>query len=119
MDKIALRRRNLRTAIDAANKKLGFKSDISFCEHYDLNASHISQLINGHGVLESAQPETLKKKSDGSKDCLMKLQRMLRPTLLKIISLKAMSLYSTLLYRQFLYWIMFRLASFMRLVTTA
>ena len=49
MDKIALRRKNLRTAIDAANKKLGFKSDNSFCEHFDLNASHISQLINGHG----------------------------------------------------------------------
>lgn len=62
MDKIALRRRNLRTAIDAANKKLGFKSDVSFCEHYDLNASHISQLINGHGSFGERAARNLEKK---------------------------------------------------------
>lgn len=71
MDKIALRRRNLRTAIDAANKKLGFKSDISFCEHYDLNPSHISQLINGHGSFGERAARNLEKKvgwSDGLLD---------------------------------------------------
>lgn len=62
MDKIALRRKNLRTAIDAANKKLGFKSDIAFCEHYDLNASHISQLINGHGSFGERAARNLEKK---------------------------------------------------------
>lgn len=62
MDKIALRRRNLRTAIDAANKKLGFKSDVNFCEHYDLNASHISQLINGHGSFGERAARNLEKK---------------------------------------------------------
>lgn len=62
MDKVALRRRNLRTAIDAANKKLGFKSDIAFCEHYDLNASHISQLINAHGSFGERAARNLEKK---------------------------------------------------------
>lgn len=62
MDKIALRRKNLRTAIDAANKRLGFKSDIAFCEHFDLNASHISQLINGHGSFGERAARNLEKK---------------------------------------------------------
>ncbi|MGD9699565.1 S24 family peptidase [Acinetobacter sp.] len=62
MDKVALRRRNLRTAIDAANKELGFKSDVAFCEHYDLNASHISQLINGHGSFGERAARNLEKK---------------------------------------------------------
>ena len=62
MDKIALRRRNLRTAIDAANKKLGFKSDVAFCEHYYINASHISQLINGHGSFGERAARNLEKK---------------------------------------------------------
>lgn len=62
MDKTALRRMNLRTAIDAANKKLGFKSDVAFCEHYDLNASHISQLINGHGSFGERAARNLEKK---------------------------------------------------------
>lgn len=62
MDKIALRRINLRTSIDAENKKLGFKSDVSFCEHYDLNASHISQLINGHGSFGERAARNLEKK---------------------------------------------------------
>ncbi len=62
MDKIALRRRNLRAAIDAANKKLGFKSDVNFCEHFDLNPSHISQLINGHGSFGERAARNLEKK---------------------------------------------------------
>ena len=64
MDKTALRRINLRTAIDAANTKLGFKSDVAFCEHYDLNASHISQLINGHGSFGERAARNLEKKVD-------------------------------------------------------
>lgn len=62
MDKIALRRRNLRTAIDAANKKLGLRSDVAFCEHFDLNPSHISQLINGHGSFGERAARNLEKK---------------------------------------------------------
>jgi SOS-response transcriptional repressor LexA len=62
MDKITLRRRNLRTAIDAANKKLGLRSDVAFCEHFDLNPSHISQLINGHGSFGERAARNLEKK---------------------------------------------------------
>ena len=62
MDKIDLRRKNLRTAIDAAIKKLGLKSDVAFCEHFDLNPSHISQLINGHGSFGERAARNLEKK---------------------------------------------------------
>ncbi|RZN95727.1 LexA family protein [Acinetobacter johnsonii] len=62
MDKIEQRRKNLRAAIDAANKELGFKSDTSFCEHFDLNASHISQLVNGHGSFGERAARNLEKK---------------------------------------------------------
>ncbi len=63
MDKITLRRKNLRTAIDAALKNDGFKSDVAFCEHYDLNPSHISQLINGHGSFGERAARNLEKKA--------------------------------------------------------
>ena len=62
MDKITLRRRNLRTAIDAATRKLGLKSDVAFCEHFDLNPSHISQLVNGHGSFGERAARNLEKK---------------------------------------------------------
>lgn len=62
MDKIEQRRKNLRAAIDATNKELGFKSDTSFCEHFDLNASHISQLVNGHGSFGERAARNLEKK---------------------------------------------------------
>jgi len=62
MEKIALRRKNLRTAIDASIKSLGLKSDVAFCEHYDLNPSHISQLINGHGSFGERAARNLEKK---------------------------------------------------------
>ena len=62
MDKIALRRTNLRTAINAVIKSKGFKSDVAFCEHYDLNPSHISQLLNGHGSFGERAARNLERK---------------------------------------------------------
>ena len=62
MDKIALRRTNLRTAINAVIESKGFKSDVAFCEHYDLNPSHISQLLNGHGSFGERAARNLEKK---------------------------------------------------------
>lgn len=62
MDKVALRRINLRTAINAVLEKEGFKSDVAFCEHYDLNPSHISQLMNGHGSFGERAARNLEKK---------------------------------------------------------
>ncbi|RZG76823.1 S24 family peptidase [Acinetobacter sp. WCHAc060033] len=62
MDKVALRRTNLRTAIDAEIKSKGFKNDVAFCEHYDLNPSHISQLINGHGSFGERAARNLENK---------------------------------------------------------
>lgn len=62
MDKISLRRKNLRTAIDAAIKTGRFKFDTDFCAYYDLNPSHISQLINGHGSFGERAARRLEKK---------------------------------------------------------
>lgn len=62
MDTITLRRKNLRTAINAALEKQGFKSDVAFCEHYDLNPSHVSQLMNGHGSFGERAARNLEKK---------------------------------------------------------
>ena len=62
MDKVALRRINLRTAIDAELKNKGFKNDVAFCDHYDLNPSHISQLINGHGSFGERAARNLENK---------------------------------------------------------
>lgn len=62
MDKIALRRTNLRAAINAVVESKGFKSDVAFCEHYDLNPSHISQLLNGHGSFGERAARNLEKK---------------------------------------------------------
>lgn len=62
MDKITLRRKNLRAAIDAVIKMKGLKSDVAFCEHFDLNPSHISQLVNGHGSFGERAARNLEKK---------------------------------------------------------
>src|SRR5690606_37998297 len=62
MDIISLRRANLRRAIDAKNKSEGFTSDAAFCEHYDLNPSHISQLVKGHGSFGERAARNLEKK---------------------------------------------------------
>lgn len=62
MDKVALRRKNLRTAINAELEKNEFKSDVAFCEHYDLNPSHVSQLMNGHGSFGERAARNLEKK---------------------------------------------------------
>ena len=62
MDIISLRRANLRRAIDAKNKSEGFSSDAAFCEHYDLNPSHISQLVKGHGSFGERAARNLEKK---------------------------------------------------------
>ncbi|NNP72093.1 DNA-binding protein [Acinetobacter defluvii] len=62
MDTITLRRKNLRTAINTALENKGFKSDVAFCEHYDLNPSHISQLMNGHGSFGERAARNLEKK---------------------------------------------------------
>lgn len=62
MDMISLRRRNLRAAIDATKKKLGFKKDADFCAHYDLNPSQISQLVNAHGSFGELAARNLEKK---------------------------------------------------------
>ncbi|UOH20441.1 S24 family peptidase [Acinetobacter sp. NyZ410] len=62
MDITALRRTNLRTAINAVLASKGFKSDVAFCEHYDLNPSHISQLLNGHGSFGERAARNLERK---------------------------------------------------------
>lgn len=62
MDIISLRRANLRQAIDAKLKSEGFSSDAAFCEHYDLNPSHISQLVKGHGSFGERAARNLEKK---------------------------------------------------------
>lgn len=62
MDITTLRRKNLRAAIDAVIESGRFKSDAAFCEHYDLNPSHISQLINGHGSFGERAARNLEKK---------------------------------------------------------
>ncbi len=62
MDIISLRRANLRQAIDAKIKSEGFSSDAAFCEHYDLNPSHISQLVKGHGSFGERAARNLEKK---------------------------------------------------------
>ncbi|MCO8058089.1 LexA family protein [Acinetobacter towneri] len=62
MDIISLRRANLRRAIDAKNKSEGFTSDAAFCERYDLNPSHISQLVKGHGSFGERAARNLEKK---------------------------------------------------------
>lgn len=73
MDKVTLRRINLRAAIDAAIKSSGLKSDVAFCERYDLNPSHISQLINGHGSFGERAARNLEKKV-GWKDGLLDIE---------------------------------------------
>lgn len=62
MDIISLRRANLRQAIDAKIKSEGFSSDAAFCEYYDLNPSHISQLVKGHGSFGERAARNLEKK---------------------------------------------------------
>lgn len=62
MDTVARRRKNLRKAIDALIESGKFKSDVAFCEHYDLNTSHISQMINGHGSFGERAARNLEKK---------------------------------------------------------
>ncbi|WP_034171171.1 MULTISPECIES: LexA family protein [Acinetobacter] len=62
MDIISLRRANLRQAIDAKIKSEGFSSDAAFCEHYDLNPSHISQLVKGHGSFGERAARNLERK---------------------------------------------------------
>lgn len=62
MDTVARRRRNLRKAIDALIESGKFKSDVAFCEHYELNTSHISQMINGHGSFGERAARNLEKK---------------------------------------------------------
>ncbi|MBF7694050.1 LexA family protein [Acinetobacter pollinis] len=62
MDIIALRRRNLRAVIDTAINSGKSKSDAAFCEHFDLNPSHISQLVKGHGSFGERAARNLEKK---------------------------------------------------------
>lgn len=63
MDIVTLRRKNLRTAIDAAiSNSPRLKSDVDFCEFYELNPSHISQLVRGHGSFGERAARNLEKK---------------------------------------------------------
>ncbi len=62
MDITLLRRKNLRKAIDTVIASGRFSSDASFCEYYDLNASHISQLVKGHGSFGERAARNLEKK---------------------------------------------------------
>lgn len=62
MDIVSLRRKNLRTAIDAVVNSGRFHSDAAFCEYYDLNPSHISQLVKGHGSFGERAARNLEKK---------------------------------------------------------
>lgn len=62
MDIILLRRKNLRKAIDAVIASGRFSSDAAFCENYDLNASHISQLVKGHGSFGERAARNLERK---------------------------------------------------------
>ncbi|MCU4709977.1 LexA family protein [Acinetobacter pittii] len=62
MDTVTRRRKNLRKAIDALIESGKFKSDVAFCEYYDLSTSHISQMINGHGSFGERAARNLEKK---------------------------------------------------------
>lgn len=62
MNVIELRRSNLRKVIDkAADDKIAL-TDVAFCELYDLNPSHISQLIKGHGSFGERAARNLERK---------------------------------------------------------
>lgn len=62
MDIVILRRRNLRTAIDAAINTGKFSNDADFANHYEINPSQISQLIKGHGSFGERAARNLERK---------------------------------------------------------
>lgn len=62
MDVVKLRRINLRKVLDKAAEDKIALTDAAFCELYDLNPSHISQLIKGHGSFGERAARNLEKK---------------------------------------------------------
>lgn len=75
MDIVLQRRRNLRKAIDTLINSGRFTSDASFCEHYDLNSSHISQLVKGHGSFGERAARNLEKKIGWSQGFLDQMDK--------------------------------------------
>lgn len=60
MDKIHLRRLNLRAVIDELKQAKNISSDSAFCDDYEnLSASHISQMIRGKGTFGEKVARTL------------------------------------------------------------
>jgi SOS-response transcriptional repressor LexA len=62
MDIVLLRRKNLRTAIDAAIATGKFSNDAEFANHFEINPSQISQLVKGHGSFGERAARNLEKK---------------------------------------------------------
>lgn len=62
MDTITLRRKNLRKIIDQQIEAKKVANDAAFCELYDLNTSHISQLVKGHGSFGERAARNLERK---------------------------------------------------------
>ena len=62
MDIVALRRTNLRNLIDETIRSKKVLTDAAFCDLYDLNPSHISQLVKGHGSFGERAARNLEKK---------------------------------------------------------
>lgn len=62
MDIVKLRRTNLRKVLDKAAEDKVALTDVAFCELHDLNPSHISQLIKGHGSFGERAARNLEKK---------------------------------------------------------
>ena len=61
MNTVDLRRFNLRKVIDGVGGSSKM-TDVAFCEAYNLNPSHISQLIKGHGSFGERAARNLEKK---------------------------------------------------------
>lgn len=74
MDIVLQRRKNLRKAIDALITSGRFTSDASFCEHFDLNSSHISQLVKGHGSFGERAARNLERKVGWARDYLDRVE---------------------------------------------
>ena len=62
MNVVDIRRSNLRKVIDKAAEDRIALTDVAFCELHDLNPSHISQLIKGHGSFGERAARNLEKK---------------------------------------------------------
>ncbi|MFV0411272.1 MAG: LexA family protein [Paracoccus sp. (in: a-proteobacteria)] len=62
MNTVTLRRNNLRHIIDQAIESKKVKNDAAFCDLYDLNSSHVSQIVTGRGSFGERAARSMEKK---------------------------------------------------------